>query len=283
MKRIALQDDTIALSDLTVVKSLGKGMFGSVYLVTQPKSNTLYALKAVSRLKIDKFNIKDSILLERKVLLQLDHTMILKLVKTYKDTTHVYFLTEFVRGLDFFDVLRKMDGLVTSRDAKFYVGCMMLILEHLHERDIIYRDLKPENIMIDEDGYMKLIDFGTAKIVQGRTYTIVGTPHYMAPEVIIGKGYSVSADYWSMGAILFECLCGRVPFGEEEEDPYLIYEKILSTSIVYPPWVKPDVVTQIRPMMEVLLCKNAAMRTSGSIQSLRLSPWFKSFNWVPAT
>lgn len=280
MKRIALQDDTIALCDLVVVKTLGKGMFGNVYLTTKPSTSAMYALKAVSRSKIERFNIKDNILLERKVLMQLDHTMILKLVKTYKDATHVYFLTEFVKGLDFFDVLRKMEGLVNLRDARFYTGCMLLILEHLHEREIIYRDLKPENIMIDDDGYMKLIDFGTAKIVQGRTYTIVGTPHYMAPEVIIGKGYGMSADYWSMGAILYECLCGRVPFGEEEEDPYVIYEKILTKSLAFPPWVKPDVLSQVRSIFDLLLSKNPALRTSGSVQALRQNPWFKGFNWV---
>jgi len=279
MKRIALQDDTIAMQDLVVVKALGNGMFGNVYLTTQPKTRALYALKAVSRSKIEKYNIKDNILLERKVLLQLDHTMILKLVKTYKDATHIYFLTEFVRGLDFFDVLRKLEGLVSCKDARFYTGCMMFILEHLHERDIIYRDLKPENIMIDEEGYMKLIDFGTAKIVQGRTYTIVGTPHYMAPEVIVGKGYGMSADYWSMGAILFECICGRVPFGEEEEDPYQIYEKILQHSISFPPWVKADVISQVRSILDVLLSKNSAMRTSGSVATLRTNAWFKGFNW----
>ena len=96
--------------------------------------------------------------------------------------------------MNLFDVLRELN-LVSDRDSKFYMSCMILILEHLHDRDIIYRDLKPENVMVDEDGYLKLIDFGSAKIVNGRTYTIAGTPHYMAPEVITGKGYGVAADY----------------------------------------------------------------------------------------
>ena len=111
------------------------------------------------------------------------------------------------------------------------------MFEYLHARDIIYRDLKPENVMIDEQGYPRLIDFGTAKILEGRTYTIVGTPHYMAPEIITGKGYDYNADYWSLGVVLFEFMCGGVPFGEEEEDPYNIYEAILSAPLRYPNYV----------------------------------------------
>jgi len=122
------------------------------------------------------------------------------------------------------------------------------ILSHLHERDIIYRDLKPENIMIDEEGYPKLIDFGTAKIVHGRTYTIVGTPHYMAPEIITVKGYGVTADYWSLGIMLYEFLCGGLPFGDEDEDPYVIYEKVLNGQLKFPAWVENPL--PARPMIE---------------------------------
>lgn len=105
----------------------------------------------------------------------------------------------------------------------------------MHERDIIYRDLKPENVMLDEEGYIRLIDFGTAKVVSGRTYTMVGTPHYMAPEVITGKGYTMAADFWSLGVMIYEFLCGVVPFGEEVDEPIEIYEKVLKTRLIYPP------------------------------------------------
>ena len=169
-------------------------MFGNVFLVADKNRSRLYALKTVSRKKIERYEIQENLILERKILLQLDHMLILKLVRTFKDARRIYFLTEFVRGLDLFDVLRQLN-LVSDRDSKFYTACLILMFEHLHERDIIYRDLKPENVMVDEDGYPKLIDFGRAKIVQGRTYTVVGTPHYMAPEVIVGKGYSLAADY----------------------------------------------------------------------------------------
>ena len=126
-------------------------------------------------------------------MLQIDHPFIMKLIKTSKDEKRIYFLTEHVRGTDLFDVLREM-GLLSNEDSMLYIASLIEVLEYLHERDIIYRDLKPENIMIDYEGYLKLIDFGTAKILSGRTFTVVGTPHYMAPEIIIGKGYGSPAD-----------------------------------------------------------------------------------------
>jgi cGMP-dependent protein kinase len=131
--------------------------------------------------------------------------------------------------------------------------------------------------MVDDDGYPKLIDFGIAKIVQGRTYTVVGTPHYMAPEVIIGKGYGLQADFWSIGVILYEFVCGGVPFGEEEEDPYVIYEKVIERKLVYPSFVDPRM--PCKPMIEQLLSKNPAMRTGGSVNNLKSHPWFHGFNW----
>ena len=280
IKRITLQDDSILLQDLVVVKTLGRGMFGVVLLAVHPDTRNLYAIKSVSREKVMQYHLKQNMLLERNILLQLDHLFIMKLIKTFTDDTHMHFLAEYVRGMDFFDVLRKMDALLTSEEARFYVACIMIILEHLHERDIIYRDLKPENIMIDEDGYPKLIDFGTAKIVTSRTYTIIGTPHYMAPEVVCGKGYNVSVDYWSMGIILYELMCGKVPFGDEEEDPYRIYECILQSEISYPSWVKPASVTAVKPMIEMLLNKNPSLRLGGSVEHFMKHSWFAGMNWV---
>lgn len=275
-KRIQLQDDNITLDQLAVVKLLGKGMFGNVFLVARKESKNLYALKTVARKKIERYEIQENLVLERKILMQIDHTFILKLVKTFKDAKRVYFLTEFVKGMDLFDVLREMN-LVTDRDSRFYMACMICIFEHLHDRDIIYRDLKPENIMVDEEGYLKLIDFGTAKIVNGRTYTVVGTPHYMAPEVITGKGYGVTADYWSLGIILFEFLCGGVPFGETEEDPYMIYEKVLERNLVYPKFI--DHRLPAKPFIEQLLNKNPGLRTGGSIENLKGHAWLININW----
>ena len=109
-----------------------------MFLAARKDRQALYALKTIHRSKIEKYEIHENLVLERRILLQLDHIFILKLVKTFKDSKRIYFLTEFVRGMDLFDVLRELN-LVSDRDSKFYMSCMILILEHLHDRDIIYR------------------------------------------------------------------------------------------------------------------------------------------------
>lgn len=274
IKRIDLQDDQITLKDLRAVKLLGKGMFGLVHLVVHKDQNRLYALKTIERRKIQKFDLQENLILERNILLQIDHNLILKLVKTFKDEHRVYLLTEYVRGMDLFDVLRKMNE-VSNENAKFFICCLVVILEHLHERDIIYRDLKPENIMIDEDGYPKLIDFGISKFVRDRTYTLVGTPHYMAPEIILGKGYGKETDFWSVGVMLYEFLCGGVPFGNDWEDPYMIYQYILQGNLDFPKFVHKLIDAKL--LISQLLSKNPETRTGGSIDNLKNHAWFQGF------
>ena len=280
LERIELQDDSILLSDLAIVKTLGSGMFGNVFLTVHRSKRKLYALKTVDRRKVTAYEIEENVVLERKILLQLDHVLIMKLVKTFKDPKRLYFLLEYIEGMDLFDVLRKL-GLLKECDARFYVACIFVILEHLHERGIIYRDLKPENMVVDVDGYPKLIDFGTAKFVNGRTYTIVGTPHYMAPEIVTSHGYSLAADYWTVGIMLYEFMIGYVPFGEEESDPYAIYEQVQERKLIFPKWL--DNKNRIKEFINQLLSKNPANRLGGSFENLKANVWFSGMNWDKIT
>jgi cGMP-dependent protein kinase len=121
-----------------------------------------------------------------------------------------------IEGKDFFDILREI-GLLSQQISAFYIGCLILAVEYLHSKNIVYRDLKPENAVIDKKGYLIMIDMGTAKFLNEengyRTFTIIGTPHYMAPEVVEGKGYSFSVDIWALGIILYEMVCGKLPYG----------------------------------------------------------------------
>ena len=273
MKRIELQNDSIVLTDLVLVKQVGQGMFGKVFLVYNSKNNVAYALKTVARWKVHEFRIFENIAQERKILLQLDHPMMMKLVKTFKDDSRVYFLMEYVQGTDLFDVLRAI-GIMNEEKSKFYSACLLIVLQYLHERGILYRDLKPENIMIDEEGYPKLIDFGTAIIIENRTYTIVGTPHYMAPEVIKGTGYGIEADLWSLGVMLYEFMFYSVPFAENEQDTFKIYRIIQEEPLTFPNLsTNPALIN----LLEKILNKNPVMR--GNHENLMKHSWFLGLNW----
>ena len=148
--------------------------------------------------------------------------------------------------MELFDVIREI-GLLDAYDSQFYIGQLILAVEYLHYHKIVYRDLKPENVMINHQGYVKMIDMGTAKNINykpAKTYTVIGTPHYMAPEVLLNKGYSFDVDIWSIGIILFEFMCGLVPFGETCEDPFEIYQEIVTNERIEFPSYMEDKLAQ---------------------------------------
>lgn len=275
LTRIELQDNKISLQDLNIIKLIGKGMFGNVFLTVHKTRKTYFAVKTVDRKKISAYSLHNNVIHERKVLLLLDHCMVMKLVKTFKDSMRVYFLLEHVLGVDMFDVLRTLQVL-TEADAKFYAACLVDVLEYVHSKGIVYRDLKPENLVIDSEGYPKLIDFGISKIISGRTFSLVGTPHYMAPEVIEGKGYGITADYWSLGVMIYEFICGSLPFGDEESEPFAIYNQILNLKFEFPPFI--DSKSPSRHFISQLLSSNPALRSSKN-QDLKSHPLFLGINW----
>ena len=223
--RIYLQDDTITLDQLTYLITLGSGSFGNVTLVKSMKKNYLYAMKNISNKQILYNQMHKSLELERSILLRIDHPFIVKLVKTLKDEKYIYFLMDFIRGKELFSVIRDI-GMLTKSQTLFYGASIMLAVRYLHQRKFVYRDIKPENIMVLENGYIKIIDFGTAKLIEDKTKTTLGTPHYMAPEMIMGNGYSFEVDYWAIAVCMYEFICGEVPFGENSEDTMEIYLSI---------------------------------------------------------
>merc|ERR1719183_3111878 len=113
-------------------------------------------------------------------------------------------LLEIVQGGELFSLLQNHGNTLTPTAHRFYAGCVVSAFEHLHERDILYRDLKPENLLIDLKGYIKVVDFGFAKVVKHRTYTLCGTPEYFSPELVLGKGYGKGNDYWAVGILIYE-------------------------------------------------------------------------------
>jgi serine/threonine protein kinase len=150
----------------------------------------------------------------------------------FDDPKYLYFIIEYVQGGELFTLLRTR-GSFPLEQAKFYIAHIITIFEYLHGKNIIYRDLKPENILINKNGYLKLTDFGFAKYLDNeKTYTLCGTPEYLAPEIILNKGHGKPVDWWTMGILLYEMLVGIDPFSDD--DPMKTYQKIIKGKINFP-------------------------------------------------
>ena len=150
------------------------------------------------------------------------------------------------------------------------------MFEYLHSKNIIYRDLKPENILIDRQGYLKLTDFGFAKICEGRTYTLCGTPEYLAPEILLNKGHGKPVDWWTFGVLLYEMLAGIDPFNDE--DPMLIYQKILKGKVRFPSSFNSNAKSLVKHLLEHDLSKRYG-NLKGGVNDIKNHRFFKNVDW----
>ena len=233
IKKLSLQDTSITLSDLHYIKFLGKGKFGSVSLVHNKKN--IYAIKAISRRSVDKQKILAKYFVnERRIMLSLDHPFIVKMVKSMKNSFYCFLLIEYVNGKNLDEYLSSRVVKKNIYETQFYIGSMLLMLDYLQKKLVAHRDIKPSNIMIDSNGYLKMIDFGTAKVLTDYTSTVIGTPHYIAPEILQGKGYSLSCDFWSVGICMYEIFYGMYPFGHYASEVIEIYKEILRKDFFFP-------------------------------------------------
>lgn len=229
MREVAMRQSSIGLSDVRMGRTIGRGGTAVVKLASVPKEedpSRFYALKIIKKRLLEKHNKLNLLQNERYILSQLDSPYIIRLRTSFKDARYIYFLLELAPGGDLLTVLNNI-GVLTRSQAQFYTACIFSALEHCHARGVIYRDLKPENLLVDAQGYLKLTDFGVAKkLSQETTYSLVGTPQFMAPEVILGRGYGTQADWWSLGCCVYEFLTGDLPF-QEEANQYELFQKII--------------------------------------------------------
>jgi len=217
------------------VRKLGRGAFGKVILQEEPATKAHYALKQISKRGIRKAEMQGCIRMERNLHSMVDSPFIVRLYTSYRDELFVYMLIEAAEGGCLEDVLQArkshpeaMTMEQWSAAAMFYVACITEGLGHLHNRKIAHRDLKPGNVLLDQRGYAKLCDLGFARFVLNRTYTFLGTPEYMAPELIdFPHEHDHRVDWWAMGVMTFELLAGQTPWqnpgcGDGSEDAYNI-------------------------------------------------------------
>ena len=233
LKKLALQNTEIQLSDLYYIKFLGKGKFGSVSLVHN--NQNFYAIKAISIRMVEKEKMLSKYFVnERNIMLSLDHPFIVKMVKSLRNQNYCFILMEYVNQINLDEHLSQKRTKKNIYETQFYIGSILLMLDYLQKKYIAHRDIKPANVMIDVNGYLKMIDFGTAKILKDYTSTIIGTPHYIAPEILQGRGYSLSCDFWSLGICMYEIFYGIYPFGNNANEVIDIYKEILKKTLSFP-------------------------------------------------
>lgn len=277
-RRMHLQDLNITMADLTVKAVVGRGTFGTVRLVfPKAKETALYALKGIKKEHIIKGAQEKAVVIERDVNAQCYHPCIVQFIKTFQDKENIYFLTEFLGGGDLFYALREI-GALSKLQSQYFSGSIALGLEYLHGRGIMYRDLKPENVLLDLEGSAKLVDFGCCK-QEMRTTTLIGTPEYMAPEVITGKGYTCIVDWWSLGVMLHEFIVGPLPFGANVDDQVAIFKSILNDSLVFPDYVRDrDAQSIIAGMLDKEPTKRLGSSSEGA-KEIKCQTYYNRFNW----
>ncbi|EAN99769.1 protein kinase A catalytic subunit 3 [Trypanosoma cruzi] len=263
------------LTDLEMGSTLGAGSFGRVRIAKLKGTNDYYAVKCLKKREILKMKQVQHIRQEKQILMELSHPFIVNMMCSFQDDRRVYFVLEFVVGGEMFTHLRSA-GRFPNDVAKFYHAEIVLAFEYLHSKDIIYRDLKPENLLLDSKGHVKVTDFGFAKKVPERTFTLCGTPEYLAPEVIQSKGHGKAVDWWTMGVLLYEFIAGYPPF--YDDTPFRTYEKILSGRFKFPSWFD----ARARDLVKGLLQTDHTKRLGtlkGGVADVKNHPYFHGANW----
>jgi serine/threonine protein kinase len=263
------------LKDLNVMETLGTGTFGRVRLIQHRATGQYFALKVLKKYEVVRLKQVEHVLSEKAILAEINHPFVVCMGAAFQDTTSLYMLLEYVIGGELFSHLRKA-GRFSNDTTRFFGAQIVLALEYLHSLDIVYRDLKPENLLLDHNGYLKITDFGFAKKVEDRTWTVCGTPEYLAPEIIQSKGHGKAVDWWALGVLLYEMLAGYPPF--YDENPFGIYQKILAGKVDYPKHFDPYAKDLIKKLLQPDRSKRYGNLKNGA-EDIRKHKWFKGFDW----
>ncbi|TMW63141.1 hypothetical protein Poli38472_002082 [Pythium oligandrum] len=273
----------MTLDSFQLLSVIGQGAFGRVLLVRHKTTAQVHAMKIISK----KFLVeRESVLYmkaERDIMTKIRHPFVIHLEYAFQTDAKVYIVMEYQSGGELFSYLRR-EGTFSEVKARFYLAEMILALEHLHAKGIIHRDLKPENVLISAQGHVKLTDFGLAKEYRegDELLTVCGTKEYMAPEMLLGKGYDSAVDWWSLGALAHEMLTGHPPFRAKNAKD--LQQQILTAKLQLPKWLSPEAHSLLKSLLE----RNVSKRLGGGkstmfvvrgVQALKNHPFFKKIDW----
>eukprot|EP00128_Syssomonas_multiformis_P014602 Colp12_sorted_trinity150504_noHs@23531 len=259
-----------SLDDYDVIRTLGTGSFGRVVLSKNRATGEYVAIKVLKKERVVKTKQVEHTISEKKMLASVSHPYVVNLLSSFQDTRNLYLVLEYVNGGEMFTHLHRF-GRFTSDVARFYVAEVVLAFEYLHDLDIVYRDLKPENLLLDHHGHVRITDFGFAKRVTDRTWTLCGTPEYLAPEIILSRGYGHAVDWWALGILIYEFLTGGAPF--VDDNPMGIYEKIIIGKIIYPNHLTKEEKHLISKLCTGDLTKRFG-NIKGGVSTIKSHAWF---------
>ncbi|KAG1460124.1 hypothetical protein G6F56_006019 [Rhizopus delemar] len=265
----------LKLADFTLVRTLGTGSFGRVHLAQWMLNKEFYAIKVLKKKDVINSRQVEHVKSERAILTRVKDSFIVNMWSSFQDDANLYMVMDYVPGGELFSYMKNCKKL-KEEIAVFYAAQVLLALCHLHEQNIIYRDLKPENILLDAEGNIKLTDFGFAKSVPDITWTLCGTPDYLAPEIIQSKGYGKAVDYWALGVLIYEMLSGVAPFYDENQ--FRLYEKIIACKPIYPPHFSPEATDLLQHLLTPDLSNRYGNLKAGSKDVIN-HPWFKTIDF----
>mmetsp|Transcript_20516 Transcript_20516/g.28667 ORF Transcript_20516/g.28667 Transcript_20516/m.28667 type:complete len:534 (-) Transcript_20516:362-1963(-) len=268
---------SVSLEDFSLLKVIGKGSFGKVMLVRKLDTKKVYAMKVLHKANVIKRNQVEHTRTERNVLEYIRHPFIVTLRYAFQTKLKLYFVLDYCPGGELFFHLGRAGRFPESR-ARFYAAQITLALQYLHDLGIVYRDLKPENVLLDGDGNIALTDFGLSK--EGindnvSAHSFCGTPEYLAPEILTRAGHGRAADWWSLGALLYEMLTGMPPFYSRNRER--LFQKILKSSLHLHRYFSP----QSKSILQGLLNRNPVERLGSrdDAAAVKSHPFFKDMDW----
>lgn len=254
---------------------IGEGGWGCVLFTEHIHTGKTYAVKMMSKKGLIMEKQVDHAKSEVEILSSLSHPFIVNMYAFEQDSRYIYLIQEFIRGGEFLTLLNQKRCLDVDT-TRFFSSQIVLVLEYLHSNNIVYRDLKPENMLVDKSGYLKIIDFGLSKKIYSKTYTICGTPHYIAPEILLGEGYDNSVDWYSLGVMLYEMMVGMPP--HVANDTMSLFKKIINDKVKFPSNIDP----KAKRLIKSLLKKDPSRRIcnkSAGIEGIKNCGFFKGIDF----
>ncbi|XP_071728972.1 probable serine/threonine protein kinase IRE [Rutidosis leptorrhynchoides] len=298
--------DRTSIEDFEIIKPISRGAFGRVFLAKKRATGDVFAIKVLKKADMIRKNAVESILAERDILISVRNPFVVRFFYSFTCKENLYLVMEFLNGGDLFSMLRNLGSLEEDM-ARVYIAELVLALEYLHSLNIIHRDLKPDNLLIGPHGHIKLSDFGLSKVglinstedLSGTSdsrspiymenevttgpnehrekHSVVGTPDYLAPEILLGVGHGATADWWSVGVILFELLVGIPPFNAES--PQQVFANIMNRDIPWPK-IPEEMSYEAYDLINKLLTENPSHRLGNKgTGEVKTHQFFRNIHW----